>query len=500
MCYNYNKYTGGFPMKSSRDSFVKGLLPQEDEKLEAYQKRIIEFYQKADPETAERVFSSAQLIVTKFTVKVQDIKVENESVITALLKKALSNKTPEQLLEYFLANIHYTNTLYATISDRALHSIFLDRLKTSIEFKKQFLESPASYQIENVLVEYCAEHPKDTKMQEILVDYQRTQNTPEFKQKQNLYFLDRLREMYGFPKYPEPLDKFQQDLINIALFLSDGQRVAKRLKELEELIEKKAIAESRIAPRDEKVDQKMHLVNYKEGEPYKDSKLLSSVLYALAAKVGFVERVKVTEELSKEEFYKMFKDKRLFKDVAFGGDFHGEWTHFIQWMCIVLEQAEKGFLSNSSADVYQWMETQRGKGFWNNTFETPPSSFFSPKGGLDARLVAEFDIYLRGPESAVLYPLLQQLLQGRALKRQQQQSNSTTVSLLKELCEKHPDSREVKDLEAILDMKDESKKPVKSTKLLRMFDERFQEDKSKYPSTFVEEVVQQLPSLGKPKS
>lgn len=273
-------------MKSSKDSFVKELLPQKDEKLEVYQKRIIKFYLEADPETAERVFSSAPLMVAKFLAAVEGIKVENESVVTVLLKKGLSNKTPEQLLEYFLANIRYKGSLTPTPTDQKLYSIFLDRLRTSIEFKKQFLESPASYLIENVLVEYCANHPEDTKMQEILVDYQRIQNTVELKQKQNLYFLDRLREMYGFPKHPEPLDKFQQDLINIALFLSDEQRVAKRLKELEELIEKKAIAESRLAPGDEKGDQRMHLVNYKEGEPYKDSKLFLVFFMPLRRTLG----------------------------------------------------------------------------------------------------------------------------------------------------------------------------------------------------------------------
>jgi hypothetical protein len=169
-------------------------------------------------------------------------------------------------------------------------------------------------------------------------------------------------------------------------------------------------------------------------------------------------------------------------------------------------QANSSFLSNPAASIYQWIGEQAEttsaiKGLWGLTFDGGPAGHFTceePK--LDYRNPFAFDQYLRtSAEAAAHYPLMQQLLQGRADKRMQQKKDDETVGQLRELCSHHPKSAQVKELQTTLEAKSNGKKPIKSAKLLSAFGIYYYAHKPQLPRDFVAQAEEHLPSLRKSK-
>lgn len=471
---------------------IKKLRRLDAESPEAHQKRVIQFCRAADAEAAERMVTNGFFRAHFYTI--QD---EKESVIAHLLRKALSNKTPEQLFQFLIAELPGDQSQIYKIE---LRLIMIEQLRNNLEFRKLFLSSPASNRIEVVLFQYCDQHGTDLAMKGVCDEYRAAQSTAEMVKMRQADIEDGFRAIYGFPKSPYVLSSHQKDIVQIAQFMIDLERIDLRLKELEGLIEKKAKSESQSKSSDEKSTEASKL----------QGKLLSSQLYALAETFGFNEHLKIGEDLSSADFYRMLKEKRLFKDTAQGGDrtFHGEWVHFIQWMCIALEsQSNRDFLKNPVAAIYQWIGEQAEtpaaiKGLWGQTFDGGPARHFRVgEPQLDCRNPFAFDKYLRtSTEATASYPLMQQLLQNRAQKRTQQRTDDATVDQLRTLCSQHPESSQVKDLQATLEAKRSTgDKLAKSAKLLQQFGIYYREHKPQLPREFVSKVEKHLPALGKGK-
>ncbi len=446
-------------------------------------KRIIQFCREADLATAESAVTN-----DRFCTLYDQLKYGAESVVVLLLRKVLANKTSEQLLQFLVVNLPKNKNNIFLYNE--LNQVFLEKLKNNSEFRKLFISSPSSHHIENVLIEYCRYHPDQT-LQELLAEYQRVQNTPEMLKKRQINLEDGFREVYGLPKFPHPLSSYQNDMIQITLFLSNPERMKLRLKELETLIESKAKSEFRLEVSDEKSCQLPKLKGYLKGQPYKENKLFSSTLYALSKKFGFKEPLKVSQILSSKDFYQMLKEKRLFKDLSLGFlDTHGEWTHFIQWICIALEnQAHPSFLNNPVASIYQWIGQQAEsadsiKHLWTYTFDSFPGL---TEFKLDFRAPENLYKYLlTSTEAATHFPLMQQLLQGRLDKRMQQHNYTSCVAGLKFLCNEYSKDKTVNELKVGLESM--SKKPIKSANLLKTFGIYFQKVKNQLPPEFVAEV------------
>jgi hypothetical protein len=96
-------------------------------------------------------------------------------------------------------------------------------------------------------------------------------------------------------------------------------------------------------------------------------------------------------------------------------------------------------------------------------------------------------------EATAHLPLLQQLLNGRVLKRVQQREDDKIVTTLKSLCENHSKNKIVTELKASLETMNEAVKPLKSAKLLQTFGVYFHKVEKQLPPEFVIEVIKQLP-------
>lgn len=481
--------------------------------MEAFAKLVIQFCREADPVTAERAVTHKV-----FTFTCKNIKDGEENIYFLLLRKVITNKTPEQLL-LFLIDLLTRYQVYPDVFNE-LKQVFFAELKSNLEFRKYFIASQSSRRIEILLIQYCSDHQDDKGMQELLAEYQKFQNTPEMKKRHQIDHEDAIREIYGFPKNPHPLTSYQNDIVQIAVFLSYPERMLLRLKELEALIESKARENSQIEVGDEKSSQPLKLKGYIEGKPFNGNKLLSSVLYKLAKEFGFEEAQKIYPGplLSSQEFYKILKEKRLIKDVTLGdATGHGEWVHFIQWICIALEsRANSHFIINPVASIYEWIGKQaespdRIKHLWLYTFDgehgrpwhTPMRSVLEsgtnttllPKDSeLDFRYADEFYRYLlTSAEATAHLPLLQQLLNGRVLKRMQQRKDDDVVTTLQSLCANHSKNKIVTELKASLETINKAVKPIKSAKLLQTFGVCFHKVEKQLPPEFVTEVMKQLP-------
>lgn len=384
--------------------------------------------------------------------------------------------SPEETLQFLIENRWLEE-------HEEFKKAFFSLLKGKPAFRKYFCEHPSSFLLEVVLFNYCSRNPKDTEMQTVKAEYETAQHSRSGMQKRNLYFTEQLRKSYEFPEHPKALSEKQEDLIRVALFLMDHQRVGKCLKELETLIEEKARREDKLEANETKDQSRMQFKGYKEGEPYKHRKFLFNVLEKLGKQLGFGNPTKVSGVLDDKTFFQMFQDKRLFKDKAFGGFVHGEWTHFIQWICIALEHARNPFLHCHPPELYQWLGTQPGS-LWNKSFETDDIPLGVPE--LDARNVETFDSYLRGSEASSLYPLLQQLLQGRAERRQWVKKISSEAMILKELCGHYSNDQAVKELKAILDEK------ATEERIAKNFVDHFIKHKKEYPDDFAKAVVKKI--------
>lgn len=94
-------------------------------------------------------------------------------------------------------------------------------------------------------------------------------------------------------------------------------------------------------------------------------KILSAALSDWAKQNGFPSIVKIIDSLPNKKFSTLLSKHSLIKDNANNvGDFHGAWSHAIQWFCIFEHQKSTGFLQNSPLELYKGAAP-----IWNDIFD-----------------------------------------------------------------------------------------------------------------------------------
>ena len=88
--------------------------------------------------------------------------------------------------------------------------------------------------------------------------------------------------------------------------------------------------------------------------PYKCHGILSGFLYQWASDNGFQRWAKMLAELSSKTFFSLLTSRSIFKDNAvIVGDFHGAWSHVLQWYFIIEHHKHLAFLRHSPIEIYQ---------------------------------------------------------------------------------------------------------------------------------------------------
>lgn len=200
----------------------------------------------------------------------------------------------------------------------------------------------------------------------------------------------------------------QQDLFVIASYLMSSTLMMEELKELDTILTELAKEQ---AIYDEVTGG---LKDFRYGAPYKDHKLFSSYLKRWAKENEFDEELEVIDKmLSTKEFGAILRQGKLFKDTAFRGVVHGEWTHDIQVWCVA-QRYKKGkennepFLQNHPAKLYRWIGEHPE--LWFPTFET-----YYGRGIGNFFVIQDFYNFLLY-ETANTLPVLHQTIVGRAQK------------------------------------------------------------------------------------
>jgi hypothetical protein len=189
-------------------------------------------------------------------------------------------------------------------------------------------------------------------------------------------------------------------------FFADTTAMKKQLAKLEVQLE------TRAGDRYDPVNRK--LGDYVAGAVLQHRKLLSGYFRQWAAENGFLGIVKINSSMSTKDFASLLSSQSLFKDTAFRGTEHGEWSHLIQWWCLVEQHKEKPFLSIEPAELYRLIGEHDGvydfmKSHWLKVFEGLPQKH-------TLRSVFDLNIYLQSADSMYQFPVLCQLITGREVK------------------------------------------------------------------------------------
>lgn len=216
-------------------------------------------------------------------------------------------------------------------------------------------------------------------------------------------------EIKNIYKFNEPLSTEENDILAIAEFLANKDAVLVQLGKLERILKER---------KDKMIAAGKH-EEFNEENPgeYKHNKILSSFLYDWAKDNKFGGYAKFMTEQDQVVIAKLFQQMLLFKDVAFRGPIHGEWTHFLQWYCLVEANTDAQFLKTAPAKLLAWLGENRNT-LWDKTFEGDTlanrSSLFNPL--FDARSFDKFNEYLLSNECKNLFPTLHEFVYSRSLK------------------------------------------------------------------------------------
>ncbi len=104
---------------------------------------------------------------------------------------------------------------------------------------------------------------------------------------------------------------------------------------------------------------------FQHPETNKRYKILSEVICAWSKENGFTAQAKIINLLSHRSFLGLLSSLTLLKDKAVAaGEYHGAWTHAIQWFCIMEHQKRTNFLRHSPLDLYK-----AAGPIWNKVFD-----------------------------------------------------------------------------------------------------------------------------------
>lgn len=132
-----------------------------------------------------------------------------------------------------------------------------------------------------------------------------------------------------------PSEDFIIACSKIGAFLTDKEAVVKQLKRLNTLIEKKA------------VDGKVKV------------KDLRNVLEEELGSLGFYPKFgKTFGNIPPDAFRAAIANGLLLKDAILGNEYHGEFTHLIQWLAIAWQQEDTNFLNCKAVDIFKQLGSE----------------------------------------------------------------------------------------------------------------------------------------------
>jgi len=151
------------------------------------------------------------------------------------------------------------------------------------------------------------------------------------------------------------------DYLSIEQFLANEPLMESYLDELEKLLQQHARAKN-ITVLDVRKDGKLMLP---ADQPHKRFKILSDVICAWSKQHGFTAQAKIINLLSHRNFLGLLSSLTLLKDNAVNaGEYHGAWSHAIQWFCIIEHNKRTGFLRHDPLELYK-----SAGPIWNKVFD-----------------------------------------------------------------------------------------------------------------------------------
>lgn len=153
------------------------------------------------------------------------------------------------------------------------------------------------------------------------------------------------------------------DYLTIEHFLTNKPLIETYLDELEQHLQQHARAKN-ITDMQTRPDGRLALPAAQPGQ-YKRHKILSDVICDWSKQHGFTAQAKIIGLLSHRDFLGLLSSLTLLKDNAVdAGEYHGAWSHAIQWYCIMEHQKRNHFLRHEPLQLY------KGAGpIWNKVFD-----------------------------------------------------------------------------------------------------------------------------------
>lgn len=216
-------------------------------------------------------------------------------------------------------------------------------------------------------------------------------------------------------KFKIVLTSQQRDIINIAIFLATKDAVIIELEKLEKQLHDRASSGFNPNTKSQTVS-----VIHTTAKHYKS---LSSYLCEWAKENKFRGYAKLQQSLNPNIFFSVLKTGSLFKDKVFRHSSHGEWSHFIQWWCIVEHNRAKRnnnctFLLNEPAKLLCYLgeiSYQKGGKQLNALFDPWTYTFESGEG---FRTPDTLHSFLCSDIAKNNFPILHHLISGRDRKPQ----------------------------------------------------------------------------------
>lgn len=377
---------------------IPNICDSTEEKEEA-----IKFFiaSKLTPEIAQGIIDKSSDNVERFS---DTTKNDTDSILNLFTLGTKDRKYPDaypqvirSLISLYQHNKNQTvvhSVIYNLLLIPEFRAAFRDDQDLAPFFMDGFFEKLSTYiknncpdpSLKNELLEMCAPKP----LQEKNID----------------------SELIKAFNYKEPFEPEQKDIISIQKFLANVKNdspVMKQLQLLEYELEKHA---------GKRYDSETKLLEgYEEGKPFRHDKLLSGFLRQWAEENKFTGYGKLKGFMSNDEFFKFIGKGGLFKDPVLRGDFHGEFTHAIQWYLITMwnnEDPDKPKLNCHPSRLLQWMGENKGKfKEWSGSFEASVTSLYKPTA-TDFRRVDNLHKYLNSANCP--FPVLHQLNLGRSAK------------------------------------------------------------------------------------
>lgn len=308
------------------DDFISEIL---GDYFDSEDENVVEFIDKVE-QIATLVADAA--VVNNFD--------DDDAIKDIILKFATSHLKHYKI---FLPNPDDPNSSSATLKQVLVHQL-KNRMHKSLSVMGNLVEYLTKYKEHNPLSGVFAEHKnsKMNNMNELIINL--------------LTLIDEKYELHG-----SIAPEYFVDYLSIESFLANKPLIESYLDELEKLLQQHAAAK-KITELEVRKNGKLMLPS---GQPHKRYKILSDVICAWSKENGFNAQAKIINLLSHRNFLGLLSNLTLLKDNAVNaGEYHGAWSHAIQWFCIIEHNKRTGFLRNDPRQLYK-----SAGPIWNKVFD-----------------------------------------------------------------------------------------------------------------------------------